>query len=116
MDSLQTGELKLVGDYSIRNVGELARTLAGLLGAGTPLLLVNTEQVTELDTAALQVLLAACKTAKASKQRLVIEVAQHGAMLNFLAAVGLATSDGHFPVPEAELWIVSDESQEGLAA
>lgn len=81
--------LRLAGEVTIYQAAQLKQDLlAALDGCGSGLAL-DLAQVTELDTAGLQLLLAARETARARRQALRLE-APSAAVLEVLELVGLA--------------------------
>lgn len=96
-------QIALSGAVGVRDIADLARQLRELLATPGPLL-IDCTAVTEIDLSAVQVLVAAHRSALAGGRSLALRAPIDGPLCRLLKAAGFLGANGTPLTPEAALW------------
>lgn len=110
MSSSTPYPLALSGELSLRNIAELRTTLEQAL-VKHPAIAIDTAGVESADVGALQLLLAAQKSADASGARMSLTASAAGPFGRALIAAGLVAADGRALVPLTNTWTLTAEAR-----
>ncbi len=103
MHSADPHVISLAGPVGLRNVAELAAELQRGLSASGPIV-VDCAGLTEIDLSAVQLLLAAQRTARASGRAFALAAPPDGALGALLMTTGFLAEDGAPLTPDGGLW------------
>jgi ABC-type transporter Mla MlaB component len=104
MTSKQSMSVTLEGDLSVRTVADMKQRLEEALAGSRPVIL-NAHTLTGIDAAALQLLVAARKSALASGKSLGIDAPAGGVLHQALARYGLLPADPDPADAETAFWM-----------
>ena len=102
--SAPSQQIALSGTVGLRDITGLAQQLREQLTAARTLL-IDCTAVTEIDLSAVQVFVAAHKSAVASGRSLALRAPADGPLCRLLKAAGFMGADGTPLTPEGQLWI-----------
>ncbi len=97
--------LRLSGELSLRGIEALKAEVAAALAAHQAIA-IDTAAVESADVPAIQLLLAAQKTANAEGKALSLTADAAGPLARTLVALGLVAADGAALVPETSTWTI----------
>ncbi|MDP3317169.1 MAG: STAS domain-containing protein [Devosia sp.] len=98
--------LELSGELGLRDIEKLKSDIMAALEAHDAVAL-ETSLVESADASAVQLLLAAQKTANAEGKSLSLSAPASGALARTLSTLGLVAADGTPLVPETSTWTIS---------
>jgi len=98
--------LELSGELGLRGIEALKAEIVAAL-AGNAAVAIETAAVEGVDASAIQLLLAAQKTANAEGKALSLKVVAAGPLARALVALGLLAADGTALVPETSTWTIT---------
>jgi ABC-type transporter Mla MlaB component len=98
--------LELSGELGLRGIEKLRADLVAALEANDAVA-IGTSAVESADASAIQLLLAAQKSANAEGKVLSLTTTADGPLARTLAALGLVRADGTSLVPETSSWIIT---------
>jgi anti-anti-sigma factor len=104
MTSKQSVSVTLEGELSVRKVADMKQRLEKALAGSKPVIL-KTHTLTGIDAAALQLLVAARKSALASGKSLSIDTPKGGVLHKALAQLGLMPADADPADAEVAFWM-----------
>jgi len=107
--------VRLSGDYTLRNVAELAQGLAEALAAHGQVL-VDGRDVETIDFAAIQVLVSAHKTAQAEGKPFGVFAPAAGALAQTLRRAGFLDAAGRPTSTQGQFWLDDSFFSNGKAA
>jgi ABC-type transporter Mla MlaB component len=97
--------LKLSGELGLRGIEALRVEIAAAI-AGYDAIAIDTTAVESIDASAIQLLLAAQKTATTAGKALTLTAANGTPLAHTLLALGLVAADGRALVPETSTWTI----------